>query len=129
MPFKHDASMAEDLAVHVARGGRVSAWAKDKDISEHAAFRLHKKPGVQLRIATLRAEMTEAAVGMASNYLDRGMARLAQIIAKGEAGDTVMIAAVNALVAGMAKLKSIGDLEARIAKMEAEIAASKGDAR
>lgn len=127
MPRKNDSSLAEDLAVHVARGGRVARWAKEKEIGERAAYRLYSKPGVQKRISEIRRDMTEAAVGIGAQFLDASMAVFAAQIRDAGTSETIKAAAANSLIANLVKLKAAGETEARLASLEAEVRQLKGE--
>lgn len=113
----------ELLAAALAAGQDVAAAAAQAGLSERSAYRRLSEPEFRERVATLRAEMVEQAVGKLSGTMGAAADKLRELL--GSKSEKVQLAAAKAVLDSQVKLREATELVARLDAIE--LALRKGD--
>jgi hypothetical protein len=116
-------SADEALALALASGQTLRAAAEAAGVAERTAARRQADPAFRRRVAALRAELVERALGkLADGMADAAAALRALLAADSEA---VRLGAARALLELGVKLREAVELEQRLATLEAELGEGK----
>jgi hypothetical protein len=117
MPGPHPKNLINSLALAVAGGKRVAAWAKAHDVAPRTAYAWTRRPGFPEKVARLRRRILDRAVGELAR---RAAANAAEInkLATGAESEAVRLAAARAALADLAAIQKHLALEDRVAALE-----------
>jgi hypothetical protein len=108
------------LALAIAEGESIAAWAQQNGVSERTAFYWAKDPKVRREVDACRRRVVNQAIGqltgMAMNAVD-GIAHLAQ----GAESESVQLRAWRAVLADQIAVSKFSDLEYRMTEIEEQI--------
>jgi hypothetical protein len=109
-----------NLALAVAEGESITAWAKENGVPERTAFYWAKDPKVRREVDACRRRALNQAIGrltgMAMNAVD-GIAHLAQ----GAESESVQLRAWRGVLADQIAVSKFSDLEYRMAEIEEQL--------
>ncbi len=115
------------LAVAIARGESITAWARQNQVSRRTAFRWAKDPQVRRAVDAWRRRSLNRAIGrMASLAMKAadGIARLAE----GAESESVQLRAWRAILADQMAVAKFSNLEQRMVEIEEQLRERTGDA-
>lgn len=113
-------SYDEQLALAIASGLSVDEAAAKLGVSRTAAFRRWRDPAVKQRVAQLRQEMSDRAVGLLAESLCEAVTTLKQLMRDGKT-DSLRLKAADRLLETGLKAAVMAQLEQRIAELEAAL--------
>jgi hypothetical protein len=119
MPGPHPKALRHELALAVAGGGSIRAWAKAHGISTTACYEWSREPEFKAKVERIRDRMTDRAVGTLTKNLVSAMEEMSRLARKGKQEST-RLAACRAVAADLAGLKS-QDLARRVEAMEQQL--------
>ena len=105
------------LASAIARGGSITAWARQNEVPLRTAFRWSSDPKVRRAVEAWRRRALDRAIGrMASRAAKAadGIARLGE----GAESESVQLRAWRAILADQMAVSKFSDLEDRMAEIE-----------
>ncbi len=116
------------LALAIAGGESIAAWAQENGVSERTAFYWAKDPKVRREVEACRRRVVNQAIGrltgMATKAVD-GITHLAQ-----EAdSESVQLRAWRAILADMMSVSKFSDLEYRMTEIEEQLVKQTGYTR
>lgn len=111
----------ELLAASVACGATVREAAPRIGCSESHAYTLSARPSFKRRVAELRTEAVEQAVGKLSDAASQAVDTLVQMLGDGNESKT-RLAAAKAILASLKPVCEFGELRDRIDRIEAAAA-------
>jgi hypothetical protein len=109
------------LVTALAAGATVEAAAKVAGVSEPTVYRRLREPAFRQRVAELRDEMVARAVARLSATSTLAADTLRELL--GARAETVRLGAARAILELGTKLRETEDLAARVAALEAQLAA------
>ena len=120
-------SKKSELALAIARGVPIAAWARKNEVSRRSAFYWAKDPVVRAEVEEWRRHSLSQAIGRmasrASNAAD-GIAWLAE----NAHSESVKLSAWRAILADQMAVAKFSTLEQRVAQIEANSEAQNGTA-
>ena len=125
MPGPHPKNLINSLALAVAGGKRVAAWAKAHDVAPRTAYTWTKRPGFRAKVARLRRRVLDRAVGQLAAAAAKNAAEINKL-ATGAESEAVRLAAARAALADLIQVQRHLALEDRVAELEKRVG---GDAR
>jgi transposase-like protein len=114
------------LALAIAGGRTVKAWAKDHDVPERTAYSWARSPEVR----NLVRRIQRRAIGRAAGCLSRNAAAAAAKIARladSAQSESIQLQAARAVLAELMQLADYADHEDRIAELERRVHAPHPD--
>jgi hypothetical protein len=113
------------LAIAVARGMKVAAWARQNEVAGSTAHDWTKEPGFRLVVQSWRREALDRAIGMmASRSTDA--VKVIGGLADGAESESVRLKAARAVLTDQIAVAKFSDLESRMGQLEAHVEATKG---
>ena len=109
------------LALHVFQGGTIAAFAREAGRTERTIFRWAKMPEVADRVTTLRQEHLAAASNRLSEAGDGAVATLVGLLDAGTPQDSTRLGAAKAILANLASLSAIAEMQAKFEDLEARV--------
>ncbi len=114
------------LALAIARGESITAWARRNEVPLRSAFRWAKDPKLRGAVAALRRRALDRAIGRMAGLAIKaadGIARLAQ----GAESESVQLRAWRAVLADLMAVSKFSDLEQRMVEIEEQLRDRTGD--
>jgi hypothetical protein len=129
MPRRTNPDRGDLLALAMAEGMSIAAWAKANGVNPRAAYRLAARPGVRAKAAEFRARMIDEAIG----NLARG-ARSCAILLWATAADpeqptTVRLSAASRALSLLMGLESHATFTAQFADLQKQVSELKSKKR
>jgi hypothetical protein len=124
MPGPHPPELHVKLAVAIASGDSIAAWAKLNDVARRTAYEWSRSAEVKRRVASLRRRALDRAVGK----LTKGALSAADVlltIATGEESAPVRLQAARAILADLAALSDFARIKADIEDLKRKLATEK----
>jgi hypothetical protein len=112
------------LALAIAAGRTVTAWAKDHDVPRRTAYRWSRDPELLQLVRDVRRRAIDRAVGTLARHASAAAQEIARLSTKAEA-DAVKLAASRAVLADLMAVSDYADHEQRITALEERVHASK----
>jgi transposase-like protein len=113
---------AERLALAIASGLSVERAAGQLGISRVTAYRRWRDPSIKKRVAELRGEITDQAIGRLVDTLCEAVLTLRRLMAEADT-DSVKLKAATALIENGLKAAAITQLEQRLTELESVLKA------
>jgi hypothetical protein len=114
-PLPHE--LRTQLAVAIASGESITAWAKQRSVSRRTAYEWSRSKGIRRRVASLRRRALDRAVGK----LTKGAMSAADVllkIATGGEQESVRLQAARAILSDLASLSDFAKVQRKIAEIE-----------
>jgi hypothetical protein len=112
----------EKLALAIASGLSIDAAADQIGISRVTAFRRWRDPSIKKRVAELRGEITDQAIGKLVDTLCAAVLTLRRLMVEADT-DSVKLKAASQLLETGLKASAIAQLEQRLTELETAIKA------
>ncbi len=125
MPGPHPEGLINSLALAVAGGKRVAAWAKAHDVAPRTAYTWTKRRGFRKKVARLRRRVLDRAVGELAAAAVKN-AREVNRLATAAESETVRLAAARAALADLIQVQRHLALEDRVTELEKRVGGDPG---
>jgi hypothetical protein len=111
----------ESLAVAVAAGCSVAAWAKTNDVPRRTAYSWTEAPEFRARVSALRRQATDEAIGLLSAGA-RQAAMIMRLLLKDAESEAVKLSAARAILAELRATAEFHELSLRVTELEQQMA-------
>jgi hypothetical protein len=120
--MQHDASEVRQskkakLALAIARGESISAWARQNEVPERSAFRWAKDPKVTRAVEACRRRYLTQAIGRMARLASKAADKIAKLADRAES-ESVQLRACRAILADQITVAKFSNLEQRIVELE-----------
>jgi hypothetical protein len=120
MNQRNNRDQKADLALALATGRTVKAWAKDHDVPERTAYTWARSPEVRQQVRRIRRRAVDRAVGQLSRHAAAAAARIGRL-AQAAQSESVQLQAARAVLADLMQITDYADHEDRIAALERRV--------
>ena len=117
----HNQNRKADLALALAAGGTVKAWADAHGVPERTARTWSHSPEVLDQVAAIRRAVLDRAIGRLSDHAIAAADQIAAL-ARDAASEAVKLQAARAVLADLMAVSNYAALEDRLADVERRIA-------
>jgi hypothetical protein len=108
------------LALAIAQGASVSAWARANEVPLRTAYRWAAEPKVRATVESCRRRALDRAIGRLAMRATWAADRIAKLGADSKS-DSVKLAALRAVLSDMMKVTEFHGLELRITDIEVQL--------
>ena len=120
--MKHDdnevrQSKKARLALAIARGEPISAWARQNEVPQRSAYRWAREPKVTRAVEACRRRYLGQAIGRMARLAAKAADKIAKL-AEGAASEAVQLQASRAILADQMAIAKFSSLEQRIVELE-----------
>jgi hypothetical protein len=108
------------LALAIASGTSVTAWARANEVPKRTAYRWASEPKVRAAVESCRRRAMDRAIGRLARrvtWATDGIAKLAQ----GAESESVRLTALRAILSDMMAVSQFAGLEQRITEIEEQL--------
>ncbi len=127
MNLRNNRDQKAALALAMATGRTVKAWAKEHDdVPERTAYNWARSPEVRTMVRRIRRRAIDRAVGRLSRHAAAAADQIADL-AKGAESESVQLQAARAVLADLMHVTDYADHDDRIAALERRIHESHPD--
>ena len=120
MPEEVSLDKKTSLALAIARGQSIAAWAKKNEVPRSTAFRWANEPEVRREAEATRRRALGQAIGRLSNFAMRAADRIITL-AKEADSESVQLRASRAVLADQMAVAKFSDLEYRMTEIEEQL--------
>jgi hypothetical protein len=117
MNIRNNRDQKADLALALATGRTVKAWAKEHDVPQRTAYTWGRSPEVRTMVRRIRRRAIDRAIGRLSRGAFAAADRIARL-ARGAESESVQLQAARAVLADLMHVANYADLEDRITQLE-----------
>jgi hypothetical protein len=117
MPGERSRSRKTDLALAIASGTSVTAWARGNHVPRRTAYRWSGEPKVPAAVESYRRRAVDRAIGRMARRVTRATDGIAKL-AKGAESESVKLTALRAILSDMMAVSQFAGLEQRITENE-----------
>ena len=117
---RHPGAKIEHLAMHMATGGSVAAFARDQGIPRRTAYAWTKDAGFQAKVADYRARIIDKLVGSLAK-LGRSAVKGIGVLATTAENESVRLAACRAVLNDLINVGNFQQNARQFAEMEARL--------
>jgi hypothetical protein len=121
MNIRNNRDQKAALALALATGRTVRAWAKEHEVPERTAYKWARSPEVRKQVRRIRRRAIDRAVGRLSRYASAAAQQIANL-AKGAQSESVKLQASRAVLADLMNVSNYATLEERLTEVEKRIA-------
>jgi transposase-like protein len=113
-------SQMEVVALALAMGKPVATAAREGGVGERSIYRwLEHNDSFRDRIAALRSDLVDRAVGLGSAFLARAIGTLAELLTSKR--ESIRLSAARALVSASLDLRSASDTQFQISELQIKL--------
>ena len=120
MPEEVSLDKKTSLALAIARGQSIDAWAKKNVVTRSTAFRWASEPEVRREVEATRRRALGRAIGRLSSVALKAANGIASL-AKGAESESVQLRAWRAILADNMAVSKFSDLEYRMTEIEEQL--------
>jgi hypothetical protein len=113
-------SQKSALALAMAAGQAVPAWARDHDVPERTAYTWSRSPEVLDLVEAIRREVLDRTIGRLCDHATAAADEIARL-AREAASEAVRLHAARAVLAELMTVSSYAALEGRMAELERRV--------
>jgi hypothetical protein len=117
MNLRHNRDQKADLALAIATGRTVKAWATAHDVPVRTAYTWARSPEVRRRVRRIRRRAIDRAVGRLSRHAAAAAGRIAKL-ARDAQSEAIRLQAARAVLADLMQVTDYADLDDRITALE-----------
>jgi hypothetical protein len=117
MNLRNNGDQKAALALAIAKGETVKAWALAHDVPERTAYTWARSPEVKKQVRRIRRRAIDRAIGRLSRGAFAAADRIARL-AKAAESESVQLQAARAVLADLMQVANYADLEDRITELE-----------
>jgi hypothetical protein len=110
-----------NLALAMAGGSTVKAWADANGVADRTARTWSNSPEVRDQVEAIRREIVHCTIGRLCNHATAAADEIARLVT-GASTDAVRLQAARAVLAELMAVSSYATLEGRLAEVEGRIA-------
>jgi hypothetical protein len=110
----------DELAVAIARGVAIAAWARAKKVPRTTAFRWAEEPDVRKAVQDCRRRIVDQAIGRITKVTNQAADTIANLCTQGDS-HAVRLRAAQAVFSEMIAVSKYSDLEQRMTELEAMV--------
>ena len=126
MPGPRPKGQKTDLALAIAQGIAVAAWARANDVPKRTAYTWAKQPKVRAAVESIRRRAVDQAVGRMAKRVTWASDAIADL-AKGAVSESVRLSALRAILADMMSVTRFSGFERRMTNIEEQLRERTGD--
>src|SRR4051794_12496781 len=108
------------LALAIAGGESIAAWAKENGVSERTAFYWAKDPKVRREVEASRRRVVNQAIGRLTGMTTKAVDGISHLAQEAES-ESVQLRAWRAILAELMSVAKFSDLEYRLAELEEQV--------
>jgi hypothetical protein len=116
------------LALAIARGESIAAWAQRNGVPRSSAFRWAKDPKIRAAIADCRRRCLNRAIGRMVSLAKKAADGITEL-AEGAESESLRLRAWRAILADQMAISKFSELEHRMAEIEEQLGARTGRQR
>jgi len=120
MPGPHNRNLKTDLALAVAGGKSVAAWAREHEIPRRTAYTWAQTPEFKAAVESYRRRANDRAIGRLVRYATWAAAKLVKL-AREAKSESVQLAATRAILMDRMTVADHAELEQRLAEIEKQL--------
>ncbi len=120
MSGQRPGSQKAQLALAIANGSSVSAWARDNDVPRRTAYRWSREPKVLAAVESYRRRAVDRAIGRMARRVTWATDGIAKLARSAES-ESVRLAALRSIMSDMMGVSQFVDLEQRITEIEEQL--------
>jgi hypothetical protein len=120
-------SKKSELALVIARGGSVAAWASKNEVAERTAFYWAKEPKVREEVEEYRRQSFDQALGRINSRATKAADGIFKL-AESADSESVQLRAWRGILADQMAIARFSSLDRRMLELEQVVQAQKGDA-
>ena len=109
-----------NLALAIAGGESIAAWAQQNGVSERTAFYWAKDPRVRREVEACRRRALNQAIGRLTGMTTKAADRISTLAQEADS-ESVQLRASRAILADMIAVSKFSDLEYRMTEIEEEL--------
>ena len=110
-------NLIDQLALHVASGGKVASWAKTHKVAVRTAYGWTADPEFKRQVAGHRRTLNDRAVGQLTRHSTRAIRKIARLM-DSAASEVVQLNAAKTILTELVVLADRHDIEMRLAALE-----------
>ena len=126
MNLRNNRDQKAALALALAGGSTVKAWAMAHDVPERTAYTWARSPEVRTKVRRIQRRALERAIGRLSRHAAAAAAQIATL-AKDAQSEAVKLQAARAVLADLMQVTDYADHEDRITALERRLRAPHSD--
>ena len=108
------------LALAIARGQSIDAWAKQNDVARSTAFRWASDPEVRREVEATRRRALGRAIGRMASLATKAVDGITRLAKEAES-ESVQLRAWRAILADQMAVAKFSDLEYRVTEVEEQV--------
>jgi hypothetical protein len=116
------------LALAIAEGESIAAWAQENGVSERTAFSWAKDPKVRREVEAYRRRVVNQAIGRLTGMTTKAVDGITNLAQEAES-ESVQLRAWRAILADQMSVSKFSDLEYRMAEIEEQLEERTGHTR
>ena len=120
MNLRNNRDQKAALALALAGGRTVKAWAHDHDVPVRTAYTWARSPDVRKRVRRIQRRALERAIGRLSRHAAAAAGQIASL-AKAAQSEAVKLQAARAVLADLMQVADYADHEDRITELERRV--------
>jgi hypothetical protein len=113
------------LAIALAQGSSISAWARANNVANETARRWAHEPKVRAEIEVFRRHAIDSAVGVLAKHANWAAAEICKLAGHAES-ESVKLSALKAVLANMMSVSKYSGLEERMGELEEHVRQQQG---
>jgi hypothetical protein len=121
MNIRNNRDQKAALALAIATGRTVKAWAKEHDVAERTAYTWARSPEVRKQVHRIRRRAIDRAVGRLSRHAAAAADQIARL-SKEALSEAVRFQAARAVLADLMSVSNYAAFDDRLTKIEKRIA-------
>jgi hypothetical protein len=113
-------SQKTKLAVAIAQGMSVTAWARENNVPRRTAFRWASEPNIRMSVESSRRRALDRAIGRMAKHVTWAAGGIVKL-AKTAESESVRLAALRAVFSNMMAVSEFASLEQRMSQIEEQL--------
>jgi hypothetical protein len=113
------------LALAIAEGESIIAWAQENGVPERTAFRWAQDPKVRREVEACRRRVVSQAIGRLTGMTTKAADRISTLAQEADS-ESVQLRASRAILADMIAVSKFSDLEYRMTEIEQQLSERTG---
>jgi hypothetical protein len=120
MSTRNNESQKSDLALAMAMGQSVPAWARKNEVARRTAYNWSRSREVRAHVKRIRRRVIDRAVGRLSKNATAAADQIARL-ARGAKSEAVQLQASRAVLAELMAVSNYATIEQRLAEVERKL--------
>jgi len=121
MNLRNNRDQKAALALAIAAGRTVKAWAEEHDVPRRTAYNWARSPDVKEQVRRIRRRAIDRVIGRLSRHAAAAADRIAHL-ADSAQSESVQLQAARAVLADLMSVSNYAALEERLAEVERRLA-------